>query len=303
MAGAAHTWGHDELARDLAGYLSGPQVMIWTDMQLGPSGSPRPDVYLLRKSYSKPLPLAFECKISRSDLRSDTTSGKWQTYLKYAAGVVFAVPDGLCTDTDIPPGCGFIVRKAREWRYARRPTLAKVTVPFDACMKLLIDGVERTYRTPEPRPRRVALYAEHKAVRQKFGEAVALAARDMAEAQERLGTIKAQAAAAWKHEEAQIRARAEALKKSLQGDTADLEKMRSELAQILGLPEGTRHTWAFQQALRDLRTNLNADARVQATERRLKATRQALENALAAMPEPVAEVPAMPAPWPGSVPC
>lgn len=303
MAGAAHTWGHDELAHDLAGYLSGPQVMIWTDMQLGPSGSPRPDVYLLRKSFSKPLPLAFECKISRSDLRSDTTSGKWQTYLKYAAGVVFAVPDGLCTDTDIPPGCGFIVRKAKEWRYARRPTLAKVTVPFDACMKLLIDGVERTYRTPMPEPRRLALYAEHKAVRRKFGEAVALAARDMALAQQRLGAIKAQADAEWEREEKLIRARAEGLKKTLCESTAEFETMRSELAQMLGLPETAQHTWVFQDALRKLRTEFNADARVQANERRLNAARQALENALASFPEPVPEVPAMPAPWRGSAPC
>jgi hypothetical protein len=133
-------WGHDALAEDLAGYLSSSEVMVWTDMQLGPSGSPRPDVYLLRKSYSKPLPMAFECKISRSDLRSDTTSGKWQSYLKFASGVVFAVPDGLATVADIPAGCGLIVRKAKEWRYARRPTLTRVTVPFDACMKLLIDG-------------------------------------------------------------------------------------------------------------------------------------------------------------------
>jgi hypothetical protein len=261
--------------------------MIWTDMQLGPSGSPRPDVYLLRKSYSKPLPLAFECKISRSDLRSDTTSGKWQTYLKYAAGVVFAVPDGLCTTSDIPEGCGLIVRKAKEWRYARRPTLAKVTVPFDACMKLLIDGVERTYRTPVPRPRTIALYAEHKVVRQKFGEAVALAARDIAQAHERLETIKAQADAAWKREETLIRARAEGLKKNLAEDTAELTRLRAELVAILGLPEGTTHHWHLQTGLRQLREQLSVDARIIAAEKRVEQVRRTLQHALTSLPEPL----------------
>lgn len=41
--------GHDELAQSLAAHLRGDARMIWCDLQLGPSGSPRPDVYTIDK--------------------------------------------------------------------------------------------------------------------------------------------------------------------------------------------------------------------------------------------------------------
>lgn len=81
---------HDELARSLADHLRAPDRMVWCDLQLGPSGSPRPDVYTIFKSYVRPHPVAYECKVSYADYRGDITSGKWQTYLKYACGVYFA---------------------------------------------------------------------------------------------------------------------------------------------------------------------------------------------------------------------
>lgn len=73
---------HDELARSLADSLRTDSVMTWTDLQMGPSHSARPDVYTLNKSYVSPCPTTYECKISRSDFLSDVTSGKWQAYLK-----------------------------------------------------------------------------------------------------------------------------------------------------------------------------------------------------------------------------
>ena len=64
---------HDELAFNLAMSLRSEKRMVWTDMQLGPSGSARPDVYTLMKSYTQPNPTTYEVKISviRFSLRCD----------------------------------------------------------------------------------------------------------------------------------------------------------------------------------------------------------------------------------------
>lgn len=275
-------WKHNALADDLAGYLSSPERMIWTDMQLGPSGSPRPDVYSIRKSYSKPQPMAFECKISRSDLRSDTTSGKWQTYLKYASGVVFAVPDGLATAGDIPEGCGLIVRKAKEWRYVRRPTLRPVQVPFDACMKLLIDGVNRTYARAQPVPRKVETWRMHEGVRARFGEAVALAAKDLAAAQSRLAVMQAQADADWDLKRKEIERQAQLLKNQFAHEEASWAALRNELLDWLEMERGS--LFGVQQRINKLRAECNADARVADAEAQIERARKSVEAALSQFP-------------------
>lgn len=139
------TWEHDELAADLADFLrQSSEVMAWTDMQMGPSGSRRPDVFTINKSYSRFIPITYEIKISKSDFNSDVKSGKWQEYLKFSAGVYFAVPAGLVTKADIPAQAGLIVRNEDGWRRIRTPTLNKVeTLPHHVWMKLLIDGIDR----------------------------------------------------------------------------------------------------------------------------------------------------------------
>lgn len=272
-------WQHDALAADLAGYLSGPELMVWTDMQLGPSGSPRPDVYTLRRSYSKPMPMAYEIKISRSDLRSDTTSGKWQSYMKYAGGVVFAVPDGLCTVADIPDGCGLIVRKAEVWRYARRPTIQHVTLPMDACMKLLIDGVSRTIKSSPINPRRVDLWQENAAIRKKFGQSVAKAARDLASVEMEVLREKEGARIRWEQVEKDIQNRATYLKSQLEKERPEWESLRTELLEWLGM-SGQTSTFAVRRRLAILRSDCDADSRVEAAERKLIQARNVLKSAL-----------------------
>lgn len=279
MISAAHGWKHDDLLADLAAHLLGPDRMVWTDMQLGPSGSPRPDVYTLQKSYSKPVPTAYEIKISRSDLRSDTTSGKWQSYLKYAASVTFAVPDGLCTVSDIPDGCGLIVRKAQMWRYARRPILQKVTPPFDMCMKLLIDGVGRVHERKQPTPRRVALWEEHKAVRQKFGQAVAACAKDLTAAQARLADARSQANAEWDRMRADVENTKARLIAQAKSELETWGQLRADVTKWLSLPDDAS-TWAVEQRLRQMKAACDADLRVERAESDLSRARHALQSAL-----------------------
>lgn len=139
-------WRHDQLVRDLADHLKGVTArMVWCDMQLGPSGSRRPDVFTMQKSFTKPRPLTYEVKASVADFRRDITSGKWQEYLKFSSGVTFATPAGLIGRDDIPRGCGLIVRGENGWKTVKAPTLNPVKLPEQALLKLLIDGVHREH--------------------------------------------------------------------------------------------------------------------------------------------------------------
>ncbi len=258
-------------------------------MQLGPSGSPRPDVYTLERSYSRPMPTAYEVKISRSDLRSDTTSGKWQKYLAFAGAVIFAVPDGLCTVADIPVGCGLIVRKGATWRHVRKATRQPVTLPTDACMKLLIDGVRRTVQREMPQPRTLDLWREHEEVRNKFGEAVARAARDIVLAQTEATNLQEQRRAGWERVDREVAAHKTMLLNRAKVEMAQFEGAKRQLIEWLGLPEDCS-TRAVQMAINELRVSCDADARVRAADDRVSRARSAVDQAARLLAPPLSEV-------------
>lgn len=133
---------HDGLQEDLAAHLRGSgDRMVWTNLQLGPAGSPRPDVFTINKSYSRFRSDCYEIKVSVSDLRHDVTSGKWQSYLQYGSSVWFAFERGLVPLDLIPKECGVILRGESGWRAARKPVAQALrTLPHDAWMKLLIES-------------------------------------------------------------------------------------------------------------------------------------------------------------------
>lgn len=273
-----HGWSHDALAADLAQYLRSDKRMVWTDMQLGPSGSPRPDVYTLERSYSRPLPTAYECKISRSDLRSDTTSGKWQKYLQFAGAVIFAVPDGLCTPADIPIGCGLIVRKGQAWRHIRKATRSHITLPMDACMKLLIDGVNRSIQANTPQPRRIELWRENIAVRKKFGAAVDKAARDIVSAQtdaKLLSEIKSEGFA---RVDKEVSAHREYLMNQARKDASEYEAIKRELLDWLQI-DGNASTSAIRRRVVELKSLCSADERVKQIETAMFHALRAVQSA------------------------
>ncbi|MED5545818.1 MAG: MmcB family DNA repair protein [Pseudomonadota bacterium] len=277
---ATQTWGHDELAADLAQHLRCDKRMVWCDMQLGPSGSPRPDVYVIERSYSRPMPTAYECKISRSDFRSDTTSGKWQSYLRYAGAVIFAVPEGLITPAEIPEGCGLIVRKAGSWRNMRKPTRRPVALPMDACMKLLLDGVGRTVAPrAQPAPRRFDAWEAEKAVRKKFGDAVARAARDIALAEQmaRYETeSRERREAEWQQ---QAKACAQVIVDQAKKDAAEYEAARRDLIEWLGIEGGGTGVFGVTRRISELKAACNVDARVERMERALRQAETACRSA------------------------
>lgn len=269
-------WGHDQLAQDLAKHLAqNSDRIIWTDMQLGPSGSPRPDVYSIPKSYSGFKPLAYECKVSVSDFRSDITKGKWQSYLRYASGVIFAVPKGLIGKDDIPKGCGLIVRSENGWRMVKGPTLTPIAndLPKDYWIKLVIDGVDRSLRYQ--RAQQGFEYRARRKIQEKYGDelAMALSRRDQAqssldyrteEIQKQLGDID-------------VIRHAERQRSSLESEKQELEKLHHELCSILGLPAGS-HGWDIRRALDTQKRMLAKDTHVQKCQSAMRSALRDMED-------------------------
>lgn len=265
---APKKWGHDELATDLANHLrANTAIMAWENMQLGPSGSPRPDVYAVSKSFSRFAPIAYEAKISVADFRRDITAGKWQSYLQFAAGVVFAAPAGLITKADIPNGCGLILRHESGWRVAKGPTLGNLgNLPRDAWLKLLMDGIGRETERHHVRSRgEGSIWKVEQDLRRKLGDEVAFlvrAARDSALAlkQATEADIRARAEIQAGTSEAMNR-ELEWRKDALNREAARITQAQSELAMALGLtPEAT--VGELAAAMRQAARRIEGDSEV-----------------------------------------
>jgi hypothetical protein len=177
MEDPVSAWKHDDLAHDLAMHVLSAQRMVWCDMQLGPVGSPRPDVYALDKSFAYPRATTYECKVSVADFRADVTAGKWQSYLPFSSGVYFAAPSGLLKREDVPKGCGLIVRGDEGWRTLRAPTLQSFRMTQDVCLKLLIDGRENEVRPACKRER--TEYGAVAKIAKRWGEETAKVLADL----------------------------------------------------------------------------------------------------------------------------
>lgn len=225
-------WTHDALMDDLAKcLLSKSDRMVWRDMQLGPSGSPRPDVYTINKMYCRPTPLSYECKISVADFRSDVTSGKWQSYLQFSSAVIFAVPAKLIDKKDIPAGCGLMVRSESGWRMTKGPTLNPVRMPQEVLLKLLMDGVHREGFAELKRAEFEAWRASKK-VSKRFGQTVATLAKDVHGLDDKIQSAKDHA------ERIVERAKLEAdgIIKHESQQRLNVDGERERLCKLMGLP-------------------------------------------------------------------
>lgn len=225
-------WGHNELQDDLAQHIrSNSDKMVWTDMPMGSVGNCRPDIFVIQKSFTKFRPIIYEVKISVNDFRSDITSGKWQKYLNYACGVIFAVPAGMIGKEDLPKGCGLIVRHDEIWRVAKAPTLQHLdSLPHELWLKLLMNGIER--QTKLVQKDTFSRYAAETKIRKKFGENIGKLLGDLNTAERRLllateNTKNLAVQIEQSHQLAIERARKE---------DANCSEIKSELCEFLGLP-------------------------------------------------------------------
>lgn len=286
------TWGHDDLAHDLANrFRSDTGLMVWENMQMGPSGSCRPDVYVIKKTYTTFQPISYEVKVTESDFRSDITAGKWQKYLEFSSAVVFAVPEGLISKNDIPNGCGLIVRYENMWRMAKKPVLNVIpTLPHSAWLKMLIDGVDHATRERiHNRPPASDWYMRdriNKKFGKKLGEIIYLALREQSE----LDQLKKQVA---KEKEAYDK-RLEDLRKDYHKEfdriremkLADLNRLtesQKQLAISLGLKDETNVS-SLISAINTVRRRLKKDEEIDRYRRAIDTIKSACSRASEAFP-------------------
>ncbi len=286
-------WNHDDLARDLAAHLRGASDrLVWTDMQLGPAGSPRPDVYTVPCSFARFQPVAYECKISVADFRRDVTAGKWTSYLRFAAGVIFAAPAGLLKKEDIPVGCGLIVRGPDGWRSLKGPTLKNMeNLPRDAWIKLIIDGMARLVDQNHEQLR-AGLCNEwtlEKKLRARLGNIVADAVRDQLHAERRLKTATERLEKLAEEAENERRLILDRAKEHAQRDAAQVDAARIELARVLGLP-ASAGAWEIASACKQAARRLSTDPEIRRLRQQLERIQVAIESAAEPLPHIAREV-------------
>lgn len=231
------SWGHNELARDLANHFRGAGRMVWEDMQLGPSGSPRPDVFTMAKSFVRPQPTTYEVKVSVSDFRSDITSGKWQSYSDFSAAIYFAVPRGLVNKGDVPNGCGLIVRGDGGWRAVKKATVQKITLPESALLKLLMDGIDRLQDNIGPRELNV--WAAAAKIRKKYGDDVAAVVQNLHIAREHLSYMQDEYRRLNEKIDAEVRSASENARRKVEMEERHAAQNLCDLREALGAQPDT----------------------------------------------------------------
>ena len=274
---------HDDLVADLAAHIrANTGCLTWEDMQLGPAGSIRPDVFTIQKSYVHPNPRAFEVKVSRSDFLSDVTSGKWQSYLTVACGVYFAVPEGLVKRSEVPARAGLYVRGEKGWRGVKRATLEPVKLPTDTLLKLLIDGVDRLSRPPHVRLQNEWTVAAR--LRKDLGEKVAQILSDRGRAERHLVTLREDAENLNKRVEA-ARAQLNAINAECH-ENGEWKKWRARVVAACGLSANASN-YDIESALADMQYRRDMDPRA---ERHRKFVAYVIATARSEYPEMFEEV-------------
>ncbi|WP_407971434.1 hypothetical protein ACJ51O_08010 [Burkholderia pyrrocinia] len=287
------TWAHDDLAKDLAAHLRGASNrLVWADMQLGPAGSPRPDVYTVPRSFARFQPVAYECKISVADFRRDVTAGKWTSYLRFAAGVIFAAPAGLLKKEDIPAGCGLIVRGPDGWRSLKGPTLKNMeNLPRDAWIKLIIDGMARLadHSYEQLRAGLCNEWTLEKKLRARLGDVVADAVRDQLNAERRLKDATERLENLAEEAEKERRLILDRAKEHAERDAMQIDSARGELARALGLPASVG-AWEIASACKQAARRVSVDPEVKRLRQQLERIQVAIESAAEPLPHIAREV-------------
>lgn len=254
--------GHDRLAHLLADHLAvNSNRMIWEDIKMGPSGSVRPDVYTMMKSFQSPQPTAYEIKVSVSDFRSDVTSGKWMRYLEFAQSVTFCVPKGLITKADVPHEAGLIIWNpdTGDFRTVKKATLRRLDqLPTSLMMKLLIDGTERQREII--RVREFNSYKQEKEIAKRNGEQAAAVLRDMRHAEFQIEQANLRAEGIRKNAQRD----AERFREQYKEEQQKIDGAWQELGDLLGVRSRLGQVSRFEitNRIRELKSEAQQDAAV-----------------------------------------
>jgi hypothetical protein len=235
-------WTHDNLANDLAAYFMAQgfgwanKKMVWTNIPIGPSGSQRPDVYVMDKSFTKPDPRTFEVKVNRADFLADVGEGKWQGYLAFSTAVTFAAPEGLIQKNEMPELCGLMVRGDGGWRTLKKARPSGKMPATEHMIRLLINAFERQ----EQANAQGRFHAWHSdaAVRKKHGDLVANAVRNLEDTHEKIRVAQLQLEAI-KADSASIAEKAkEEAERAVRENASRYSANLNDIREALDLPRG-----------------------------------------------------------------
>ena len=137
----------------------------------------------------------------------------------------------------------------------------------------------RVHERRNPAPRKVALWEENEAIRKKFGQAVALCAKDLTAAEARLADARSQANAEWDRMRTDVENTKARLIAQAKSELETWAALRADVTKWLGLKDDAS-TWAVEQRIRQLKTSCDADSRVERAEADLSRARHALQSAL-----------------------
>lgn len=228
---------HDGLQESLASYLrAGTPRVVWTNMPLGGSGAPRPDVFTLDFRFTKFRSDCYEVKRSRSDLLADLTAGKWQSYLPFSHATWFAFELGLARPDEIPAECGIMVHGPGGWRAARRakPRVLE-TLPRALWLKLIMEGHATNVFGERKWPRTALEFKNADRERKLLGAEIAEALSRRRDARKNYDETTKRLERLEKERDVEIAERRRELERDAQYEREALDSAQLGLAAVLGM--------------------------------------------------------------------
>ncbi len=94
------------------------------------------DAYVIKKSYTNPLSICYEIKVSRQDFINDS---KWENYLPFCNEFYFITPHGLVDSTEVPEQAGlmYVSKNCTKAFIKKKAPHRKVDVP-DSVYKYIL---------------------------------------------------------------------------------------------------------------------------------------------------------------------
>ena len=106
----------------------------------------RMDAWVMKKSWSKPLSIVYEVKVSRSDFLNDE---KWKFYLPYCNEFYFVCPDGLIKPEELPSEAGLLYVSKTETKLfkKKKSSYREVEIPESVYRYILMSRakIQREY--------------------------------------------------------------------------------------------------------------------------------------------------------------
>ncbi|MCR4298248.1 MAG: hypothetical protein NUV75_05785 [Gallionella sp.] len=127
------------------------------------------------------------------------------------------------------------------------------------------------------------MWKENETIRQKFGSAVALAARDLVTAEQRTADAIAVADYERKRIDTEMSSYRDTMRKKAESEAGEWIAIRNEILDWLEL-DGNIGLWAVRRRIGDLMSACDADARVLDADKRLEEIRRILKQALFNLP-------------------